>query len=159
MSPLWENKDLLGVQWFDEQVLTNYFKSDQFAEMHLRIYWPTILLNQERGRDSHQEYHLDKWQCQDGKMLRLESGKIVDEVMYLHFINWKKTMESCELKFTDSTDSFYISYSAIHYHLHSNFEKGFNIFNNLFDGYFIREKKDFFRRLKKKFRGLYKLNL
>lgn len=136
--------------WFDEQVLTIYLKSDQYSEKHLRIYWPTIVLNQERGRDSHQEYHLDKWLWKDGKMLGLENGNYTNEIMYLHFINWKKTMKRSEVKLSHLTDCFYISYSSIHFQLHSNFENRMNRFKNLFDGFYVRLwKKDKIRKWQK----------
>lgn len=146
--------------WFDEHVLTNYLMSNQCSEKHLLIYWPDILLNQERGRDSHQEYHLDKWQWNQGKMFRLGRKKIVEEVMYLHFINWKKTMKMCEVKFSDSEDRFYISYSGIYYDLHSNFEIYVNVFKNLFGGYYVKEKKRIFiRTFKKKLKRFEKINV
>ena len=143
-------KELFGnakLMRMDEECLTDFLKENTTDYgLKNRIYWPTILLNQERGIDSHQEYHLDKWQWKDGKILGLENGKYTNEVMYLHFINWKKTMKKSEVKYTHLTDYFYISYSSIHFQLHSNFEKNMAMFTNLFNGYYAKE----YRRIKKK---------
>ncbi|WP_348810492.1 DUF6625 family protein [Flavobacterium maritimum] len=145
-------------KWFDENAFALIIGELKLKNT-ISVYWEDELLDKGIESVAHQEYVLDKWLYKKGKVYELTESS-VKEYMYLHFINWKKTMKNCEVKFADSTDSFYISYSAIHYHSHSNFEKGFNIFNNLFDGYFVREKKRiFFKRLKKKFKRLYKLNL
>jgi hypothetical protein len=128
----------------DEELLTNYLKSEiSKNQLHFKVFWETILCNQERGRDSHQEYYLDRWQWQDGKMVNTHTKQ---EVMYLHFINWKRTMKSCEIRYTDQPERFFISYSKIHYKKHNAFQKLWNSFTNVFDGYYVREK----RRIKKK---------
>lgn len=134
-------------KWTDEVVLSNYIKTDPaFKQLKLKVYWPTILCNQERGRDSHQEYYLDKWLWQDGKMLELKNGKPINEVMYLHFINWKRTMKYSEVNYDDQPKQFYISYSGMHYEPHTNFIKNVNSIKNLFDGYRVRES----RRIRRK---------
>src|SRR5690606_20776352 len=91
---LFEQKPFM---WFDEHVLTNHLQSLTLQNNNsFKIYWDKILLNQERGIDSHQEYYLDRWRWQDGKMLNTKTG---EEVMYLHFINWKRTMRASEIKY------------------------------------------------------------
>ncbi len=147
-------KDLFEVpefQWTDEVVLSNYIKTNpEFKTLELNVYWPSILCNQERGIDSHQEYYLDKWFWKDGKMVEIENGKPVNEVMYLHFINWKRTMKFCEVKYSHTPEQFYISYKGVHYKAHSNFAKGMNRFKNLFDGYYaILFRKHLLKRLRK----------
>jgi hypothetical protein len=130
--------------WFDEHVLTNYIKDESDENsFEYNVHWSKILLNQERGRDSHQEYYLDKWQWQKGKMI---DGNTKEEVMYLHFINWKKTMKKCEVKYLDNTKQFYISFSGIHINKHSCFEILFNDFKNIFNGYYKKEWRRIFRR-------------
>ena len=119
-------------KWFDEEKLTCFLKQNQFD---FKIFWSTILLNQERGRDSHQEYHLDRWLWENGKMINTFSNK---EVMYLHFINWKKTMKDCEVNYLDQSIKFYISYSKIHYYKHNFFQIKVNTFKNYFDGYYVK---------------------
>lgn len=134
-------------KWTDEVVLSNFIKTDPaFKALGLKVYWPKILCNQENGRDSHQEYHLDKWLWKEGKMLELKNGKPINEVMYLHFINWKRTMEYCEVEYNDNPNQFYISYKGMHYNPHSGFAKMLNGIKNLFDGYHTRE----YRRIEKK---------
>ena len=146
--------DVPEFKWTDEVVLSNFIKNDPaFKALGLRVYWPKILCNEENGRDSHQEYHLDKWLWKEGKMLELKNGKPINEVMYLHFINWKRSMKYCEVEYDDNPSQFYISYKGMHYTPHSSFAKMLNVFKNLFDGYHTRE----YRRIKrKKLAGLLK---
>jgi len=139
--------------WTEEQVLTKHLRSQLNNTDAPKVFWPTILCNQENGRDSHQEYYLDKWLWKDGKILELKNGEPVDEVMYLHFINWKRTMKYSEIKFQDNPSQFYISCTGIHYQPHSGFVKMLNGVKNFFDGYYLRE----YRRIKKmKFKSLIK---
>lgn len=133
--------------WFDEEQLTNYLKSQITTnQLSFKVKWDTILCNQERGKDSHQEYYLDRWLWQDGKVLNTKTNQ---EVMYLHFINWKRTMKRSEVTYSDQPDSFYISYSKMHYNKHNALQKLWNSFTNLFDGYYVRLKKN---RIKKKYK-------
>ena len=60
-----------------------------------------------------------------------------DEVMYLHFINWKRSIKTCEVKY----NNFYISYNKIHYNLHSSFLILLNNIKNIFNGYWVRDKR------------------
>lgn len=121
--------------WFDEQILTNYLQEGSVTH---RIFWPEILLNQEKGIDSRQEYSLDRWLWKDGKIFEVKQNNQLEEVMYLHFINWKKSMKSCEVRFDHPVNSFYISYTGIHLHKHSGFAKWGNKVKNLYDGYYVR---------------------
>lgn len=141
---------------FDEIVLTDYIKS-QITENNFdyQVYWSSILLNQERGIDSRQQYYLDRWMWFNGTMLNTKSNK---EVMYLHFINWKKTMKMCEVNSFHFPEFFYISFSGINYSQHANYEISLNAFKNLFDGYYNRlwryntkkEIKNFMKKIKTK---------
>lgn len=135
--------------WIEEQVLTKHLHSQMNNEKAPKVFWPTILCNQENGRDSHQEYYLDKWLWKEGKMLELKNGKPINEVMYLHFINWKRTMKFSEVEYSDQPKQFYISYYKIHYNPSSSFAKIWNRFTNLFDGFYIREGRRI-RKLKRK---------
>lgn len=131
------------LQRMDEEALTEYLwnKIENDPTYNIRIKWDTILCNQENGRDSHQEYHLDKWLWKEGKMLELKNGKPINEVMYLHFINWKRTMRYCEVKYSDNPEQFFISYNGMHYRPHNRLAQGWNGFTNLFDGFYIREDR------------------
>ena len=129
-------------RWTDEVVLSQYLKENGNGKsLRINVYWPKILCNQENGRDSHQEYHLDKWLWKEGKMLELKNGKPINEVMYLHFINWKRTMRYCEVKYSDNPEQFFISYNGMHYRPHNRLAQGWNGFTNLFDGFYIREDR------------------
>lgn len=131
-------------KWTDEVVLTEYIKnSKEFKKLNLKVYWDTILCNQERGRDSHQEYYLDRWLWDNGKMT---NTKTKEEVMYLHFINWKRTMRFSEVKYTNCHLQFYISYNELHYKVHKQSRHFLNKVKNSFQGYYVKEN----RRLRKK---------
>jgi hypothetical protein len=131
-------------RWTDEVVLSDYLqKHNDGKDLGINVYWPSILCNQERGRDSHQEYYLDRWLWQNGKMINTKKG---EEVMYLHFINWKRTMRYCEVKYEDNPHQFFISYNGMHYNAHPQLVKSWNLLKNVFDGYKIRES----RRIQKK---------
>lgn len=146
--------DVPEFKWTDEVVLSNFIKNDPaFEEFGLKTYWPKILCNQERNRDSHQEYHLDKWLWKEGKMLEIKNGKPINEVMYLHFINWKRTMKYCEVEYDDNPNQFYISYKGMHYNAHSKVSKILNGFKNWFDGYYVLLRRI---KLKKKIMSLKK---
>jgi hypothetical protein len=152
---LFENDKLMRL---DEEGFTEFLKENMLSyRLQNRIYWDSILLNQEKGFDSRQEYYLDRWMWKEGKMLEIKNKDVLNEVMYLHFINWKKSMKKCDINYTDSPGSFYISYTAIHYKLHSDFEKMINAFRNLFDGYYVRLwKKAKIKRWKKMKARLFK---
>tara|TARA_R110000851_G_scaffold327830_1_gene497804 strand:- start:18046 stop:18990 length:945 start_codon:yes stop_codon:yes gene_type:complete len=120
--------------------------NEAIKEDLIKVKWDKILCNQENGRDSHQEYYLDRWLWKDGKILELKNGEPINEVMYLHFINWKRTMKYCEIQYDENVRTFYISYIGMHYKTHSSLAKNCNIFKNVFNGYNIRES----RRMQKK---------
>jgi len=139
--------------WFDEQVLTKYLSN--LKTHNLSIMWSKILLNKEKGVDSHQEYYLDRWQWINGKIIDTYTK---NEVMYLHFINWKKTMQRSEIEYKDKPLQFYISYDGIHYQTHTKIQLIFNDLKNIVNGYWINEKirirklkmKNLIKRIKRK---------
>ncbi|WP_019038853.1 DUF6625 family protein [Psychroflexus tropicus] len=133
--------------WFDEQVLSNYLR---VAQHDFTIKWDKILCNQEKGRDSHQEYELNRWLWNDGQLI---NTKTREEVMYLHFINWKRTMKFCEISYIDPPKPFYVSYIGMHYHPFSKLNLVLNDFKNLFFGYeMILKRKRVTNKIVKKFR-------
>lgn len=137
------------LKWTDEQVLSEFLKeNDTGKSLGLKVYWKTILCNRERGIDSHQEYYLDRWQWNNGKMQNTKTG---EEVMYLHFINWKRTMRFCEVNYLNPPAAFFVSYTGIHKNGHPPIRIFLNTIKNFFDGYYIREKKRIkMKRIKKK---------
>lgn len=70
-------------------------------------------------------------------MLELKDGEPINEVMYLHFINWKRTMKFSEVEYSDQPKQFYISYKGMHYKPHSGFIQSLNGFKNLYGGYYV----------------------
>lgn len=140
------------LQRIDEDGLTEFLwqKMNLPTDNFFNIKWDTILCNQENGRDSHQEYYLNRWLWRDGKMINTQTQ---EEVMYLHFINWKRTMKYSEIIYSDKPQQFYISYSGMHYNLHSKFKHCYNNISNVFNGYYINEKR---RYRKNKIKSLIK---
>ena len=128
----------------DEELFSDYLKETKHS---FQIKWDTILCNQEKGRDSHQEYHLNCWLWKNGQLI---NTKAQEEVMYLHFINWKRTMKFSEVQYDRDLNDFYVSYLGMHYEPFSNLKLAFNDFKNLFFGY---EKKESKRRLKLKYKS------
>jgi hypothetical protein len=144
--------------WFDESVLTNYIKNEIINNtFEYNVYWPKILLNQERGIDSWQGYYLDKWQWQKGKMIDLEANNCDKEIMYLHFISWKRKMNYCFVNYEIKPENFYVSYDGIKSEKNSKITLKLNILKNKIYGFWIREKvkanlKRYKKRIKRKLR-------
>ncbi|PZW39060.1 hypothetical protein LX95_02200 [Mesonia algae] len=139
------------LQRTDEKVFTKSLKENsEFKLLSLKICWNSILCNQEHGIDSHQEYYLDKWRWQEGKLI---NNITQEEVMYLHFINWKRTMRYSEVCYKDDPQRFYISFNGMHYQLHTSAQKMWRNFANVFYGYYMKEKR---RKQKLKFKSLLK---
>jgi hypothetical protein len=139
-------------KWFDERYFSDIVKEKR-CEGLLRVYWDRYLVNIEREVDSHQEYHLDKWLFENGKLYDL--GKNRDqkkEHMYLHFINWKRTMKNCELTYRDKRENFYISYNAIHVNPNTEMKRYYNKIKNIFNGYHrILWRKQKSKKIKKSY--------
>src|SRR5690606_26079348 len=97
--------------WMDEKAFTYLLKD--IGNKKIRIYWDRYLVNNKNGR-AHQEYYLDRWKWENGKLYELYGNKKIEH-MYLHFINWKSTMGYCEVNNLNYPQKFYISYNGIHY--------------------------------------------
>lgn len=150
---------------FCEGTFTEITK-EALKESIVTVKWDEILCNQERGRDSHQEYYLDKWLWKEGKMLEVKNDKAIGEVLYMHFINWKKTMVFSEILYHSNPDQFFISYTGVHYKKHSFLKKKFNILNNAIQGYYVKESirvkkwkwNNFMKRLKQKSQKIFNVS-
>ena len=120
---------------FDEVGFTNIISELKHNNL-INVYWDKELL--EKGIESvaHQEYYLDRWLYSDGKIYDL-FDKEHKEYMYLHFINWKRTMKHNEVRYENATNQFYISYNKMHYDLHSSFLIQINKIKNFFNGYYV----------------------
>lgn len=139
------------LQRMDEDVLSSHLKQTMGQEINtFKVCWDQILLNSESGRDSHQEYAYNKWIWDNGKLFQLQNKKVVDEVMYLHFINWKRTLKKSEVSYKDDITQFYISSDQIHLKLHSKISENFRLFLNLFNGYKVREQRRIARKRRRK---------
>lgn len=120
---------------FDEVGFTHIVRELK-EKGEVKVYWDKELL--ERGIESvaHQEYYLDRWLFSKGKIYDLFDNEL-KEYMYLHFINWKRTMKYNEVEYENTSNNFYISYNKIHYDLHSRFSIQLNKIKNLFNGYYV----------------------
>jgi hypothetical protein len=137
--------------WFDEHVLSNFLKDTLHP---YKIKWDTILCNQEKGIDSWQGYYLDNWLWKEGRLFELKKGGEVKEVMYLHFISWKRKMKYCYVKYPNDK-FFYISYDGLHLKKHSILKLKINEIKNKIYGFWFREKtkailKKYTKRIKRK---------
>lgn len=123
--------------WFDEETFTEIINR-HVINGSINVWWKKYLVNTERGIDSHQEYHIDKWFFYEGKLydLGIFSNKM-NEHMYLHFINWKKTIKKCEIS-NNNINYFYISYNKISSNPSSKTIKIINHICNYIYGYQIK---------------------
>lgn len=123
--------------WLDEKAFTKLLKNNSSSSF--QIYWPQYLVNNKNGR-AHQEYFLDRWRYEAGKLYQIINGKR-KEHMYLHFINWKNTVIDCEVDYPSQTDSFYISYYSIHFNKHTKIQLIANSIKNFFNGYHAKNRR------------------
>lgn len=143
----------------DEEAFTAYLKTPEI-QLNCKIWWQDYLMNNKNGK-AHQEYYLDRWMWQEGKMINTKNGQ---EVMYLHFINWKRTMKYSDVKYDDGPQRFYISYNVIHYQPHLDLSHILNNLKNFFNGYWVQQYfrikkhkvKSFFKKLKRKVKSITK---
>lgn len=132
--------------WFDENTFATIV-SEYLSKGELKVWWDKYLVNHERGSDSHQEYFLDRWVFDNGKLF--DRGYDLDlkiEHMYLHFINWKVTMKTCEVSFDNPIEKFYVSYSSINYQEHTFLDKMVNSLKIIINGYYKKENRRIFKR-------------
>lgn len=130
---------------FDEIGLS-HIVSKMAEEGEIKVFWDENILHKGIKSEVHQEYFLDRWLYKEGAVYDLFDDNR-KEYMYLHFINWKRTMRSSEIKYTANPKQFYISYNRMHYRPHNRLAHGWNQFTNLFDGYYMRLKR---KRVRKK---------
>lgn len=140
----------LKYHWFDENIFTEIIKAEISAN-RINVFWDKYLVNTEKGLylDSHQDYHIDKWLFENGNLYDLgKSRKEKIECMYLHFINWKRTLKT--INFNPGIDqSFYISYNGINKYKHASYIIWLADIKNIFWGYYVKEN---YRRKREKFK-------
>ncbi len=103
---------------FDERGITKTIKSmAQAAEVS--VYWPRLLFNFSNPPNDRPIIILTKnhihWYWERGKLYEQveQADEVKTEVMYLHFMTWKKSMRACYFQYPDNPPSFYISYSHV----------------------------------------------
>jgi hypothetical protein len=101
--------------YYDEVGMTALVRAAAEAG-ELKVHWPRVLLNfpeTERRRygPSRLGPYVNRWIWREGKLFH--RGKVESEVMYLHFMTWKKSLQTCHFGYDDRPESFYISYSHI----------------------------------------------
>lgn len=95
---------------FDEPGMTEVIRS-QADKGSIKVYWPKTLTNFSNppsNYDSSLGWLTNQWYWENGKLYH---GS--DEVMYLHFLTWKRSLKLCKFYHTDDPASFYISYSHV----------------------------------------------
>jgi hypothetical protein len=81
----------------------------------IRVHWPKFLQNYAVGRTdtpSRLPQYVNKYLWKQGKLFDC-TGKAAAEILYLHFMTWKKTLTSCEFSYGADPEQFYISYCRI----------------------------------------------
>ena len=95
---------------FDERGMTRLVKR-LIQQEALAVYWPTFLLNfahPTTDKPSLLGRHTNRWRWEKGKLYDR-----TDEVMYLHFMTWKHSLQGCYFDYGDDPASFYVSFSHI----------------------------------------------
>jgi hypothetical protein len=128
---------------FDESYFFYYLGT---IKETVSIFNKKILLNQEYGKDSYQEYVMNKCFWKEGTVYCKN-----EEIMYLHFMVWKYKMFFSEVLYPNYK-SFYISYKGIHYLPFAWYKKlYFNTKNYFFGFYFSKRIKKIKKAIKKTF--------
>ncbi len=96
---------------FDESAMTNIIKNLS-NKGEVTVYWPKWLVNfpnlEKPMPAARLGVHINRWYWEAGKLYNRSH-----EVMYIHFMTWKKSLTSCKFDYSDNPTSFYISYSHI----------------------------------------------
>ena len=99
---------------FDEEGMTRLIARLARAGS-IRVYWPKFLQNYADPKThspSTLPRHINKYFWEKGKLFECTGGAAA-EILYLHFMTWKKTLAGCELTYGADPEKFYISYSKI----------------------------------------------
>lgn len=99
------------VTGFDEGEMTHMVQhlSDQGE---LKVYWSRRFANFKHPIDNGATAYLgaktNHWHWQEGKLYHRS-----DEILYMHFMNWKRSLKECSVTVSNPVKSFYISFSHI----------------------------------------------
>jgi hypothetical protein len=99
-------------RWFDEQGFSDLIAS-KFTETGLRVLWDKYRVNFVNPMDNYPSIlsWIDRFQWRNGKLYSWFEQD--SEIMYLHFMNWKDTLQWCCPKIGQNIKSFKISFSSI----------------------------------------------
>jgi hypothetical protein len=81
----------------------------------IRVYWPKFLQNYANPKTdtpSTLPQYKNKYFWEKGKLFDC-TGEAAAEILYLHFMTWKKTLTACQLNYGADPKKFYISYDQI----------------------------------------------
>jgi len=99
---------------FDEEGMTRLIAPLARAGA-IRVHWPKFLHNYASPRTdtpSTLPQHVNKYIWQKGKLFDCTEGSPA-EILYLHFMTWKKTLTGCEFSYEANPEKFYVSYCKI----------------------------------------------
>jgi Leucine rich repeat len=99
---------------FDEEGMTRLIARLARAGS-IRVYWPKFLHNYadpKTDSPSTLPRYINKYFWVKGKLFD-STGEAAAEILYLHFMTWKKTLTCCEFSYGADPETFYISYSKI----------------------------------------------
>lgn len=106
-----EQRECLG---FDEEGMTRLI--EQLAQTgSIRVYWPRFLQNYadpKTDTPSRLPQYINKYFWEKGRLFDC-TGESPAEILYLHFMTWKRTLAGCEFSYGADPEKFYISYSQI----------------------------------------------
>jgi hypothetical protein len=99
---------------FDEEGMTRLVA--QLAQAgSIRVYWQKFLQNYadpQTDTPSKLPQYINKYFWEKGKLFDC-TGESAAEILYLHFMTWKKTLTGCEFSYGADPEKFYISYFQI----------------------------------------------
>jgi hypothetical protein len=99
---------------FDEEGMSHLIARLALAGS-IRVYWPKFLQNYaypKTDSPSTLPRYVNKYFWKKGKLFD-GTGAAAAEILYLHFMTWKKTLTGCEFGYGADPKQFYISYCNI----------------------------------------------
>jgi len=99
---------------FDEEGMTRLIAQLAQADS-IRVYWPKFLHNYadpKTDTPSKLPPYINRYFWEMGKLFDC-TGESAAEILYLHFMTWKKTLTGCEFSYGADPEKFYISYFKI----------------------------------------------
>ena len=99
---------------FDEEGMTRLIARLDRAGS-IRVYWPKFLQNYadpKTDTPSKLPQYMNKYVWEKGKLFDC-TRELPAEILYLHFMTWKKTLTRCEFSYGADPERFYISYFKI----------------------------------------------